>query len=93
MAKEKFTTKIEVLSRDTVKVTRQAYILGFVDYGSVTETVYASDKWENSKLIKEWRDVNTGEPAGLHLKIDIDRAVEAWEWLEKRKLDLATSKA
>lgn len=61
--------KIEILSSDRIRVTRQAKILGFIDVGSVTVTEYQCyEGW--------WRDVATGERAEFWTGLDFDDLID-----------------
>lgn len=72
------TRRIEVIDENNVRVTEQAKILGFIDSGSVTSTVYRrlDKKWN------DWRSTIDGYEPGYSLAIDLTKAVEAWQFLK-----------
>jgi len=68
----------KVIDNETIEVTSQAKIMGFIDYGSVVVDEYIKDKYS-------WRHSITGLPADYYLDTELNRQLDAWEFLESRK--------
>lgn len=71
--------RIEVIDENNVRVTEQAKILGFIDTGSIVSTVY---RRVNKPFDRGWRSTIDGYEPSFTLAMDINQAVEAWQFLK-----------